>query len=76
LAGGRERFHPLPQDHARLLACFLSAAVSGDLTTLNRLLAEDVTKWSDGGCRTVGRGAGHRLDATAEPQVRGGVPPI
>jgi RNA polymerase sigma-70 factor (ECF subfamily) len=47
--GGGERFHPSRQDQARLLTGFLEAASSGDLTALSRVLADDVTAWSDGG---------------------------
>jgi RNA polymerase sigma-70 factor, ECF subfamily len=49
LADGPRRF-PVPQEeHARLLGAFLQAARSGDLAALTRLLADDVTSWTDGG---------------------------
>ncbi|WP_328656538.1 RNA polymerase sigma-70 factor [Streptomyces sp. NBC_00334] len=43
------RFEPAPGRRERLVASFLTAAREGDLTGLERLLAEDVTWWSDGG---------------------------
>jgi RNA polymerase sigma-70 factor (ECF subfamily) len=49
LADGPDRFQPSRQDQERLLTGFLQAARTGDLTALTRLLAEDVTHWSDGG---------------------------
>ncbi|MEV0430924.1 RNA polymerase sigma-70 factor [Micromonospora sp. NPDC050495] len=49
LAGERDRFHPSPKEHLRLLTAFLHAAQNGDLAELTRILAEDVTAWNDGG---------------------------
>lgn len=50
----RPRFAPSKQAHERLVTGFMSACVSGDLDGLQRLLAEDVTSWSDGGGRVRG----------------------
>jgi RNA polymerase sigma-70 factor (ECF subfamily) len=50
----RPRFAPSKQAHERLVTGFMSAVVSGDLAGLQRLLAEDVTSWSDGGGRVRG----------------------
>jgi len=49
--GARENrhFRPTSQDHAALLARFLTAAQDGDLAALTDLLAEDVVAWNDGG---------------------------
>ncbi|MEU4983883.1 sigma factor-like helix-turn-helix DNA-binding protein [Streptomyces sp. NPDC021969] len=43
------RFEPVPGRRERLVASFLTAAREGDLAGLEKLLAEDVTWWSDGG---------------------------
>jgi RNA polymerase sigma-70 factor, ECF subfamily len=43
------RPHPPPEDEQRLAFAFAAAAGSGDLATLEGLLAEDVVLWSDGG---------------------------
>ncbi|MFH8443959.1 RNA polymerase sigma-70 factor [Streptomyces sp. NPDC018026] len=43
------RFEPAPGLRDRLVASFLTAAREGDLAGLEKLLAEDVTWWSDGG---------------------------
>ena len=49
LTDGARRY-PVPrEEHARLLGAFLQAARSGDLAALTRLLADDVTSWTDGG---------------------------
>lgn len=50
----RPRFAPSKQAHERLVAGFMAACVSGDLDGLQRLLAEDVTSWADGGGRVRG----------------------
>jgi RNA polymerase sigma-70 factor (ECF subfamily) len=50
----RPRFAPSKQAHEQLVAGFISACVSGDLDGLQRLLAEDVTSWADGGGRVRG----------------------
>ena len=50
----RPRFAPSKQAHERLVTGFMSACVSGDLDGLQRLLAEDVTSWADGGGRVRG----------------------
>lgn len=48
LAGERRR-EVSQQEQRRLLTAFLSAAKTGDLAELERLLAEDVVSYSDGG---------------------------
>jgi RNA polymerase sigma-70 factor (TIGR02957 family) len=48
LAGERRR-EVSQQEQRRLLAAFLSAAQTGDLDELERLFAEDVVSYSDGG---------------------------
>lgn len=49
-----QRPAPAPtHEHERLLAAFAQAAVSGDLTALKALLAEDVVLLSDGGGRKI-----------------------
>ncbi len=49
LGDPRPRFRPEPGEWRRLVAGFLVAAVEGDMAGLERLLADDVTYWSDGG---------------------------
>ncbi|PWR07263.1 hypothetical protein DKT68_19530 [Micromonospora acroterricola] len=45
-----ERHEPVaPADHSRLLHTFLAAARSGNLAQLEKLLAEDVVSYADGG---------------------------
>ncbi|WP_433535303.1 RNA polymerase sigma factor SigJ [Micromonospora sp. CA-249363] len=45
------RFTASRSERERLLDAFLAAARDGDLATLTRLMAEDVTAWNDGGGR-------------------------
>ncbi|MET9409313.1 RNA polymerase sigma factor SigJ [Streptomyces sp. NPDC002935] len=45
----KARFEAPPEQQTRLVASFLSAAREGDLAGLERLLAAEVTWWSDGG---------------------------
>jgi RNA polymerase sigma factor (sigma-70 family) len=54
IAESRKRFTPAPADTKRILDGFFSASVDGDVATLEKLLAEDVTVWFDGGGK-VGR---------------------
>jgi RNA polymerase sigma-70 factor, ECF subfamily len=49
LAADRTRFSADPDEHARLLEAFLTAAATGDLDGLRSILHDDVTAWSDGG---------------------------
>ncbi|WP_406327529.1 RNA polymerase sigma-70 factor [Streptomyces sp. NBC_00203] len=49
VTSGRDKFALAEDDHAKLLARFLEAAQSGDLTGLTELLTEDVVAWNDGG---------------------------
>lgn len=48
---GRPRFTPDPAIQEKMLHAFMAAAGSGDIASLEHLLAEDVTIWSDGGGR-------------------------
>lgn len=48
---GRPRFARSREQHAQLLAAFLGAVGQGDLEGLQRLLADHVVAWSDGGGR-------------------------
>ncbi|QNO38108.1 RNA polymerase sigma-70 factor [Protaetiibacter sp. SSC-01] len=48
VTSGRRRSVPMPQHH-RMLRAFVAAARSGDVAQLERLLAEDVISYSDGG---------------------------
>lgn len=48
LAGERRR-EATPQEQRRLLTAFVAAARTGDLVELERLFAEDVVSYSDGG---------------------------
>ncbi|MGW0581407.1 nuclear transport factor 2 family protein, partial [Streptomyces sp. NPDC002920] len=43
------RFEVVPERQEELVASFLAAAREGDLSDLERLLADDVTWWGDGG---------------------------
>ncbi|MDX2525422.1 hypothetical protein ACSCB1_29545 [Streptomyces europaeiscabiei] len=43
------RFEPAPQRRAGLVESFLPAAQHGDMAGPEKILAEDVTWWSDGG---------------------------
>jgi RNA polymerase sigma factor (sigma-70 family) len=54
IAQSRKRFTPAPSDAKRILDGFFSASVDGDGAALEKLLAEDVTVWFDGG-GTIGR---------------------
>ncbi|MEU9333402.1 RNA polymerase sigma-70 factor [Streptomyces sp. NPDC048290] len=49
LADEESRFAPAPERRAELVASFLTAARDGDLTALEKVLAEDVTWYGDGG---------------------------
>jgi len=49
VSAGRPRFAPDKQAHQALLGNFMSAIGGGDLEGLKRLLAHEVTAWSDGG---------------------------
>jgi RNA polymerase sigma factor (sigma-70 family) len=70
----RPRYQPEPGEWRRLVEGFLAAAVQGDVPALERLLADDVTYWSDGGGKTpvarrlvVGRGRVARFFARLIP---------
>jgi RNA polymerase sigma factor (sigma-70 family) len=45
----RKRFTATPEQRRKLLERFLAATLHGDVRELERLLAEDVVAWSDGG---------------------------
>jgi RNA polymerase sigma-70 factor (ECF subfamily) len=49
LASQRPRFSPAPEQGRTLAGRFLAAARAGDLRSLEQMLAEDVTAWTDGG---------------------------
>ena len=49
LASQGPRFSPAPEQWRTLAGRFLAAARAGDLRSLERMLAEDVTAWTDGG---------------------------
>ncbi|MFF8427292.1 RNA polymerase sigma-70 factor [Streptomyces sp. NPDC016566] len=49
VAATESRFEPAPERREELVTSFLTAAREGDLTGLEKLLAADVTWWSDGG---------------------------
>ncbi|MEU3780586.1 RNA polymerase sigma-70 factor [Streptomyces sp900129855] len=53
LAAAERRFEAAPARQEELVASFLTAARDGDLAALERLLAADVTWWSDGGGRVT-----------------------
>jgi len=52
LQAHRPRFTPAKETHQHLLASFLEAVQSGDMTNLTQLLAEEVILWTDGGGKT------------------------
>jgi RNA polymerase sigma-70 factor (ECF subfamily) len=52
LQAHRPRFTPAQEMHEHLLASFLVAVQGGDMTSLTKLLAEEVTLWTDGGGKT------------------------
>jgi RNA polymerase sigma-70 factor (TIGR02957 family) len=45
----RRRFDAAPDQHRKLLERFLEATLDGDVPALERMLADDVVIWSDGG---------------------------
>jgi RNA polymerase sigma-70 factor (ECF subfamily) len=49
IAEKRPRFQTSPELHREMLNSFLQAVVVGDLDGLMKLLAEEITIWSDGG---------------------------
>lgn len=50
----RPRFPASPEAHAKMVGRFMDACMAGDMNGLMRLLAEDVTVWSDSGGKVVG----------------------
>jgi RNA polymerase sigma-70 factor, ECF subfamily len=54
LRAHRPRFPASPQAHAKMVGRFMDACLAGDIDDLMRLLAEDVTAWSDGGGKVAG----------------------
>lgn len=50
----RPRFTPSAERHAQLLHSFMDAVGDGNLDALTRLLADDVTLWTDGGGKAKG----------------------
>jgi RNA polymerase sigma-70 factor (ECF subfamily) len=53
IEAGRPRFATSREDGRRLAAAFQQAAASGDITALQRILAEDVVLYTDGGGKRV-----------------------
>src|SRR5579859_4650151 len=53
LVDRRPRFPPAPETHQQLLTSFLAAVQSGEMTTLTKLLSENVIMWTDAGGRTI-----------------------
>ncbi len=51
IASRRPRFARSREEHTRLVGAFMSACGGGDVMALQRLLADDVVVWSDGGGR-------------------------
>jgi RNA polymerase sigma-70 factor (ECF subfamily) len=49
----RKRFVAAPEQRRKLLERFLAATLDGDVQELERLLAEDVVAWADGGGKTT-----------------------
>ncbi|POX55988.1 RNA polymerase subunit sigma-24 [Streptomyces sp. Ru71] len=49
LEAAETRFEPTPERQRELVASFLAAAREGDLARLEKMLADDVVWWSDGG---------------------------
>jgi ketosteroid isomerase-like protein len=49
VAEARKRFTAPPEQRQRLLERFLEATLAGDVPALERMLAEDVVAWADGG---------------------------
>ncbi|WP_204013649.1 RNA polymerase sigma factor SigJ [Virgisporangium aurantiacum] len=49
LATARKRFTAEPEQHRKLVERFLEAALVGDVPALERILADDVIGWADGG---------------------------
>jgi hypothetical protein len=49
LATARKRFTAAPEQRRKLLEQFMAATMSGDVPALERMLAEDVVAWADGG---------------------------
>lgn len=49
----RRRFTASPEHQKKIVEQFLAATVNGDVAGLERLLAEDVVSWADGGGRAM-----------------------
>ena len=49
VGASRRRFVATPEQRRKLLERFLEATLDGDVPALERMLAEDVVAWSDGG---------------------------
>lgn len=54
IAESRKRFTPAPSEAKRIVEGFFAASADGDVAALEKLLAEDVTVWFDGGGK-IGR---------------------
>jgi RNA polymerase sigma-70 factor (ECF subfamily) len=51
VAARKPRFAPSREAHERVLMAFLTTCATGDVAGLSKILAADVTAWSDGGGR-------------------------
>jgi RNA polymerase sigma-70 factor (ECF subfamily) len=49
----RKRFTPKPEQQNKIVERFLAATVDGDVAGLERLLAQDVVYWADGGGKAM-----------------------
>ncbi|GLX93852.1 RNA polymerase sigma factor SigJ [Herbidospora sp. NBRC 101105] len=65
LAEERTRFTPSPEQGDRLLQRFMAATLAGDVAALERMLADDVVAWADGG----GKAPATRGPVTGRDQV-------
>ncbi|NAS20145.1 sigma-70 family RNA polymerase sigma factor [Herbidospora sp. NEAU-GS84] len=65
LAEERKRFTPSPEQGGRLLERFMAATLAGDVAALERMLADDVVAWADGG----GKAPATRGPVTGRDQV-------
>jgi RNA polymerase sigma-70 factor, ECF subfamily len=67
----RARFPASPEAHAHMVGRFMEACVAGDMDGLMRLLAEDVTSWSDSGGKVAGaaRQPMHGRDKVARAMI-------
>ncbi|WP_062436558.1 RNA polymerase sigma factor SigJ [Herbidospora daliensis] len=65
VAEERRRFTPAPGQGEELLRRFMAATLAGDVAALERLLADDVVAWADGG----GKAPATRVAVSGREQV-------